>query len=189
MKTVGLFIAGLMGFGAAANADGLAGLDAHLNGTGRIGVLTPRSENQIAAGASGDIRPRAGQSLTGAPLETLAARPVQTEALGEAELRRTEERVAGCRIEVARRRQVAPTKVAAGSLRLRFVVEPNGRVHDAEAVAEKDTDHEVAACAKRILSDWAFGKHTGTAVVVERNYRFDERAADLTAAPRGPVRP
>ena len=39
MKTVGLFIAGLMGFGAAANADGLAGLDAHLNGTGRIGVL------------------------------------------------------------------------------------------------------------------------------------------------------
>jgi hypothetical protein len=189
MKTVGLFIAGLMGFGAAANADGLAGLDAHLNGTGRIGVLTPRGENQIAAGASGDLRPRAAQPLEGAPLDTLAVRPVQTEAVGEAELRRTEEGVAGCRVEVARRRQVALAKVAAGSLRLRFVVEPNGRVHDAEAVAEKDTDHEVAACAKRILSDWAFGKHAGAAVVVERNYRFDERATEMSVTPLGRARP
>lgn len=186
MKTLGLLVAVLFAY-AAASAEaqsGLAGLDAQLNGTGKIGVLTPRFENQVAAVPLGDVRPRAELPRDGQVGGQLNGPPAQTEALGEAELRQTEERVSGCRIEVARRRQLAPAKVAAGTVRLRFVVEPNGRVHDAEALSERDTDHEVAACAKRILSEWAFGKHAGTAVVIEHNYQFDDRVGPSTAANR-----
>jgi hypothetical protein len=175
MKTLGVFVLGWFAIAtASAGADGLAGLDAQLNGTGRIGVMTPRLQAQVAAGPSGDVK--RGETPIAARNDDLAALPVQTEALGEAELKQTEARVAGCRIEVARRRQIPPSKVAAGSVRLRFVVEPNGRVHDAEAMSAKDTDHEVAACAKRILSEWSFGKHSGTAVLVERDYQVGERS-------------
>ena len=183
MKTLSLLVMGWFSIVAPlAEADGLAGLDAALTGTGRIGVLTPRLQGQVDVGAPGDVRPRVEQPLQARKDDNLARLPVQTEALGETELQQTEARVSGCRIEVARRRQIAPAKVAAGSVRLRFVVEPNGRVHDAEAVAASDTDHEVAACAKRILSEWAFGKHAGTAVVVERSYRFGDRAGSAGAA-------
>jgi hypothetical protein len=187
MNRLSWFLAGIVASAAAvAEADGLAGLDAQLNGTGRIGVLNPRMENQVDL-SSTDIKPRAEQMIKGPTGDELHGPLVQTEALGEAELRQTDARVAGCRIEVARRRQVAPAKVAAGSVRLRFIVEPNGRVHEAEAVAASGTDYEVAACAKRILSEWAFGKHTGTAVVVERNYHFpDHVAAGTDVSESGP---
>jgi hypothetical protein len=175
MKTLGVFVLGWFAIATpSAGADGLAGLDAQLNGTGRIGVMTPRLQTQVAAGPSGDVA--RGEMPIAARNDDLSVLPAQTEALGEAELKQTEVRVGACRVEVARRRQVPPSKVAAGTVRLRFVVEPNGRVHDAEAVSAAGTDHEVAACAKRILSDWAFGKHSGTAVLVERNYQLGDRS-------------
>jgi hypothetical protein len=183
MNRLSWFLAGFVASAAAvAEADGLAGLDAQLNGTGRIGVLSPRNENQIDVGPA-EMKPRAEQMIKGPSGDELHGPLVQTEALGEAELSQTDARVAGCRIEVARRRQIAPGKVPAGSVRLRFIVEPNGRVHDAEALSASGTDHEVAACAKRILSEWAFGKHSGTAVVVERNYHFADHATGEVLSP------
>ena len=97
--------------------------------------MTPRLQTQVAAGPSGDVA--RGEMPIAARNDDLSALPAQTEALGEAELKQTEVRVGACRVEVARRRQVPPSKVAAGTVRLRFVVEPNGRVHDAEATRSK----------------------------------------------------
>jgi outer membrane biosynthesis protein TonB len=73
---------------------------------------------------------------------------------------------------VARRRQIPPGKLAAKEVVLRFTVEPDGRVRDAEAVSAPDTDLEVAACAKRVLSEWVFARHHGDAIAVQRTYRF-----------------
>ena len=179
MKTLGVFVLGWFAVATpSAEADGLAGLDAQLNGTGRIGVMTPRLQAQVAAGPSGDVK--RAETPIAARNDDLSALPPQTEALGEAELKQTEARVAACRIEVARRRQIPPSKVAAGSVRLRFIVEPNGRVHDAEAISAKETDHEVAACAKRILTEWSFGKHNGTAVMIEHNYQLGDRSTTVS---------
>jgi len=76
------------------------------------------------------------------------------DAIIVAEYRRAEPRLEQCRIEVARRRRVAPSRVAAKSVTLRWTIEPSGRVHDAEALLAPQTDTEVAACAKRVISEW-----------------------------------
>ena len=96
----------------------------------------------------------------------------QSPDLSEEEYLQTDKPVANCRIEVARRRRVAPTQVLAGSVVLRFTVEPSGRVRDAEAVSQTNTDLEVAACAKRVLSNWTFAKHATGEIKTERVYRL-----------------
>jgi hypothetical protein len=45
-------------------------------------------------------------------------------------------------------------------------------VRDAEALSADGTDLEVAACAKRVLSEWVFAKRAQGGTVVERTYRF-----------------
>jgi hypothetical protein len=91
----------------------------------------------------------------------------------ELQFSRTEPYLERCRIEVARRRHVAPARVAAETVTLRWTVEPSGRVRDAEAVTAGNTDLEVAACAKRVITEWVFAKPTGGApVTVEWTYRF-----------------
>ena len=112
----------------------------------------------------------------------LGERPVPQVATGEsharadmiieAEYRRAEPRLQQCRIEVARRRRVAPSRVAAKSVTLRWTIEASGRVHDAEALLAPQTDTEVAACAKRVISDWTFARQPGGPQTVEWTYTF-----------------
>ena len=56
---------------------------------------------------------------------------------------------------------------------MRFNVEADGHVRNAEAVSAIDTDLGIAACAKRVLSEWVFAKHPGEA---------DRRRAHLSLA-------
>jgi outer membrane biosynthesis protein TonB len=165
--------------GGSALADnppaGLAGLDVAMNGTGRIGNPWQRSEATIAApNVSAEASARRHDRDTAAPAapEDGQAPALQRGDLLEQEYRQTEVAVGNCRVEVARRRQVAPSRVAAGTVRLRFTVEPSGRVRDAEAVSQTGTDLELAACAKRVLSDWRFAKHTAGEITVERVYQL-----------------
>jgi hypothetical protein len=174
-------VAGAAGSARAAWAEGLAGLDAKLRDTGRIATLTPPSTAPIQAAApDGGATDRARdprRALVRIEADDTAAESARTpaapSAADEQDLRRTEGAVADCRVEVARRRRVRPSKVAAGSVRLRFTIETSGRVREAEALSTVDTDLEVAACAKRVLSDWRFPRHAGDVeVVVERTYSF-----------------
>jgi len=93
-------------------------------------------------------------------------------ALSEEEMRRTEAPVNACRVEVARRRQISPQKVAADQVIVRFTVEPNGRVRNAETISAPATDLEIAACAKRVLSEWLFAKHARGQITLQRTYHF-----------------
>jgi hypothetical protein len=161
-------------------ADGLTGLDAKLRGTGRVGSPPSQPGGRLAAGvpdagppelardprrALGRIEADDGAAEANAPPRSIGA--------DDEELRRTDGAVADCRVEVARRRKLPPAKVAAGTVVVRFTIEKSGRVREAEALSAVDTDLEVAACAKRVLSDWKFPKRVRDAeVVVERTYRF-----------------
>ncbi|MES1208410.1 MAG: AgmX/PglI C-terminal domain-containing protein [Pseudomonadota bacterium] len=78
-----------------------------------------------------------------------------------------------CRIEVARRRGVTPTKVKAGRLVLRWIVLPNGSVSDAAILQSEPTDRQVMECVKRRMVGWSFTPPTGGAATVERELRFD----------------
>ncbi len=179
MKTGGVLM-GVMFWMAAGSAraddpqGGLTGIDAALNETGRIGALSPRSDVPIGVPNIPDRR-ALGNRPEAAPADgprdehTLAQRPAD---ISEQEFRQTERPVANCRIEVARRRRVAPAHISAGTVVLRFTIEPSGRVRDAEAVSADHTDLEVAACAKRVLSEWTFAKHAFGDINVEREYRL-----------------
>lgn len=174
---LGMMIGAAAGHASAEPAaTGLAGLDNQLNKTGRIGAYAPQSSSQIAPATAPptperDSGPRALQ-----PVSTYLANPRDQAdrggGLAEEEFAPTELRVTACRVEVARRRQVSPQRLAAKEVVLRFNVEADGHVRNAEAVSALDTDLEIAACAKRVLSEWVFAKHVGDAIVVERTYRF-----------------
>ncbi|HEY7370622.1 MAG TPA: hypothetical protein VIF57_00480 [Polyangia bacterium] len=183
MKRGGLWsvgIAVLAMISATAWADGLAGLDATLRATGRVGTPAPQAAGGLPAttpdaGAPERARdPR--QALVriedAAAAQAAAATTTTPTAADEEELQRTDGAVVACRVEVARRRRVPPAKVAAGSVVVRFTIEKSGRVREAEALSALDTDLEVAACAKRVLSQWTFAKRARDALVVERTYRF-----------------
>ena len=172
--TVAIGVCGLCwAFSARVGAEGLAGLDAQLSGTGRIGTYAPQGTH-IAT-------PDAGvSSASRDPVPALAR--VDTDVNdgaraghatdGGTEVQPTDGAVAACRIEIARRRRVPPAKIAASAVVLRFTIERSGRVRDAEALTADGTDLEVAACAKRVLSEWVFAKRAKDATVVERTYRF-----------------
>ncbi len=170
---LGVMIGAAGGYASAEPAaTGLAGLDSQLNKTGRIGAYAPQSSSPIAPPASErDSTRRALQPL---PTDhaNLSDQVDRRGSLAEEEFVPTEEPVTACRVEVARRRQVSPKKLAAKEVVLRFNVEADGHVRDAEAVSAPDTDLEIAACAKRVLSEWVFAKHLGDAIAVERTYRF-----------------
>jgi hypothetical protein len=173
-------IAALVMISGTARADGLAGLDAKLRATGRVGTPTPQAAGEIPAttpdaGAPERARdPR--QALVriedAAAAQAAAPTASRPSAADEEELQKTEGAVASCHVEVARRRRVPPAKIAAGSVVVRFTIEKSGRVREAEALSALDTDLEVAACAKRVLSQWTFTKRARDALVVERTYRF-----------------
>jgi hypothetical protein len=166
-------------FPSMARAEGLHGLDAKLSGTGRIGTYTPEA-GQIAPASDGGGAPAtsaASRARDAVPALAkidgeAAARALRPSDDGNGEVRSTEGPVAACHLEVARRRHLPPAKVAAGTVVLRFTIDKDGRVRDAEALSADGTDLEVAACAKRVLSEWVFAKRAQGGMVVERMYRF-----------------
>ena len=174
---LGVMIGATAGYASAEPAaTGLAGLDDKLSSTGRIGAYAPQSSSQIAPGIAPPTSERDSASRGLQPVSTerptLGVPADPRGGLSEEEFTPTDGPVIACRVEVARRRQIAPKKVAAKVVVVRFNVEADGHVRNAEAVSALDTDLEIAACAKRVLSEWVFAKHAGEAIAVERTYRF-----------------
>jgi hypothetical protein len=170
--------AAVWGLGGRAWAEppstGLNGLDRELGSTGRIGVYAPRSSTPI------EPAPKEADTAARAPEvpaddddhEATEPKAAVTAVLSEEEFHRTDAPVAGCRVEVARRRQISPSKLAAKEVVVHFTVQANGHVREAEAVSAPGTDLEIAACAKRVVSEWVFAKHTGRDIAAQRTYHF-----------------
>jgi len=177
MKTLRWLVVGvLLGLAATAGSaelasSGLTGLSDDLNATGRIGVYVPTAPVHIAPAVEESDAPRELPSpivIAEAPHD----RQSQPSDLVEEELLPTDRAVRACRVEIARRRQIQPDKVAAKEVLVRFNIDRDGRVQEAEALSAPDTDLEVAACAKRVISQWTFAKRPSSAVNVQRVYRF-----------------
>ena len=177
MKTLRWLAVGmLLGLAARAGSaeltsSGLTGLSDQLSATGRIGVYVPSAPVHIAPAAEDGNAPRELPS----PIVTADARPERQSPpndLAEEELLPTDRAVRACRVEIARRRQIRPDKVAAREVVVRFNIDRDGHVSEAEALLAPDTDLEVAACAKRVVSQWTFAKRPRSALNVERTYHF-----------------
>jgi hypothetical protein len=159
------------GVATAEPSGGLGGLHQEMGSTGKVGAYTPQAPASIQpAVVEPDIAPRVPEVPAERP--AVADRTERPVVLSEEEVRRTEAPVTACRVEVARRRQVQPQKLAAKEVVVRFTVAPDGHVRDAETISAPATDLEVAACAKRVLSEWSFAKHARGEITLERTYRF-----------------
>jgi hypothetical protein len=82
------------------------------------------------------------------------------------------EALENCRVDVARVRQVAPGKVVADQLLLRWTIEPSGETGPTEVVATTSNDLDVMGCVKAAMSRWTFSAPRGGAVHVERPFAF-----------------
>jgi len=80
--------------------------------------------------------------------------------------------IGGCRVEVARVKQVTPTQVVADRLLLRWIIEPDGSIGATDVVAVSPVDLAVMDCAKRVMSQWKFTAPRGGSMTVERDYAF-----------------
>jgi hypothetical protein len=82
------------------------------------------------------------------------------------------EAVENCRVDVARMRRVALSKVAADQLLLRWTIEPSGLVGATEVVATAQVDLDLMDCVKAAMSRWAFTRPRGGSLRIERAFTF-----------------
>jgi hypothetical protein len=80
-----------------------------------------------------------------------------------------------CRMEIATDRRVRLQKVAAGTLMLRWTVQPGGGVTGAETVAQKGkTDPEVLSCVRRKIEAWVFIRAPGgEPLAIRQSLKFE----------------
>jgi hypothetical protein len=80
--------------------------------------------------------------------------------------------IAGCRVEVARSKQIKPPQVVADQLLLRWTIDPDGSTSGTEIVAIAPVDLAIMDCAKRAMSQWTFSRPRGGSMTVERRFKF-----------------
>jgi len=82
------------------------------------------------------------------------------------------ETVENCRFDVARDKRIAPSKVVADQLILRWTIDPSGQTSSTEVVAATPVDLELMDCVKAAMSRWSFTRPRGGSSRVERLYAF-----------------
>jgi hypothetical protein len=82
------------------------------------------------------------------------------------------ETVENCRFDVARDKRIAPSKVVADQLILRWTIDPSGQTSSTEVVAATPVDLELMDCVKAAMSRWSFTRPRGGSIRVERLYAF-----------------
>jgi len=80
--------------------------------------------------------------------------------------------IAGCRVEVARSKQLKPADIVADKLLLRWIIEPDGSTGSTDVVAILPVDLGIMDCAKRVMSQWTFTRPRGGPMTVERHFAF-----------------
>jgi len=80
--------------------------------------------------------------------------------------------IGGCRVEVARTKQVKPPEIVADRLLLRWTILPDGSTGSTDVVAIAPVDLSIMDCAKRVMSQWTFSRPRGGPMAVERRFSF-----------------
>lgn len=152
-----------------------------LQETGRIAGAGMQSRGGAAWDSNGDDAVNAVGDSGEKSVQAVAARDeLPQPAAGtvdqrrfEAELRAHLAALSDCRIDVARRRQVALADVKADTLTLRWIVRPAGDVAGTQVVATSPTDLGVMDCVKSRMSTWSFAtRPRGGSLHLERAFTF-----------------
>ena len=77
-----------------------------------------------------------------------------------------------CRLDVARVKRIAPDKVVADQLLLRWTIDPAGQASSTEVVATTQVDLDVMDCVKSAMSRWSFTRPRGGSIRIERPFAF-----------------
>lgn len=150
-----------------------------LRETGRIAVApSPMPMNAIesdaalpAASPKEKSIARAASSIDATP----AARPegVINQRVLDREIAEHFQDIAGCRVEVARTKQVTPAQIVADKILLRWIIQPDGSTGSTDVVAILPVDLGIMDCAKRAMSQWTFTRPRGGSMTVERHFTFN----------------
>lgn len=146
-----------------------------LRETGRIAVA-PMPVSGIENNATPSTQPKeksiapAASAIDTAP----AARPtgVIDSRVLDREIAEHFQAIAGCRVEVARIKQVTPAQIVADKILLRWIIEPDGSTGPTDVVAILPVDLAIMDCAKRVMSQWTFTRPRGGPMTVERPFAF-----------------
>ena len=147
-----------------------------LHETGRIAV-SPAMPTSAIENAEDRRRCRRRRSRSPAPRRRSTSAPVRPH--GVIDQRVLDREVAdhfadigGCRVEVARAKQIKPPQVVADQILLRWTIEPDGSIGATEIVAIAPVDLAIMDCAKRVMSQWTFSRPRGGPMAVERQFKF-----------------
>jgi hypothetical protein len=151
-----------------------------LHETGKIGVVpespatpvpTPvPAEQQWAGDSEKSIEPVAAD-IADAPPPRPPEGIIDPARLAQ-EIAASFETVENCRVDVARVKRVALSKVVADELLLRWTIEPSGFTSSTEVVATAHADLDLMDCVKSVMSRWSFTRPRGGAIHVERPFTF-----------------
>lgn len=147
--------------------------------TGRVGGMElpdrgPKIQpmvDPIAMPGEPSVR-RAAEQIQAAPAPVAPSGRIDAKVL-ESEVESRLVALGGCRVEVARRNQIAlGAVVAGGPLTLRWTVLPTGLTAQTEVVASDPVDLRLIDCIKREMSLWTFTGPRGGSLRVIRTFAF-----------------
>jgi hypothetical protein len=148
--------------------------------TGKVGVMpdsaaTPAptpvpAELQWAGNSEKSIKPVAAD-IADAPPPRPPEGTMDAARLTQ-EIQANFETLENCRVDVARAKRVALSKVIADELLLRWTIEPSGQIGPTEVVATAQVDLDLMDCVKAAMSRWSFSRPRGGAMHVERAFTF-----------------
>ncbi len=148
--------------------------------TGKVGVMpesasTPAptpvpAELQWAGNSEKSIKPVAAD-IADAPPPRPPEGAIDRARLTQ-EIQANSETLENCRVDVARAKRVALSKVIADELLLRWTIDPSGQTRATEVVATAQVDLDLMDCVKAVMSRWSFTRPRGGAVHVERPFTF-----------------
>lgn len=148
--------------------------------TGKIGVVPESAPNpsptpvppelQWAGNSEKSIKPVAAD-IADAPPPRPPEGTIDPVRLAQ-EIEANFETVENCRVDVARVKRVALSKVVADELLLRWTIEPSGLTSSTEVVATTQVDLDLMDCVKSAMGRWTFNRPRGGAIHVERPFTF-----------------
>ena len=146
-----------------------------LRETGRIAIAPARAPMNLIESEESLTSPketRAASAIEIAPAPVRATSGFIDPRVLDREIADKFTQIAGCRVEVARSKQVMPPQVVADTLLLRWIIERDGSTGSTEVVATAPIDLGVMDCAKRVMSQWRFTTPRGGAKAIERSFTF-----------------
>jgi hypothetical protein len=148
--------------------------------TGKVGVVpesaaTPAptpvpGELQWAGNSEKSIKPVAAD-IADAPPPRPPEGAIDPVRLAQ-EVQANFETLENCRVDVARAKRVALSKVVADELLLRWTIDPSGLTGATEVVAATPVDLDLMDCVKVAMSRWSFTRPRGGTIHVERPFAF-----------------